>query len=51
LIGDAKRVRDPGAVTKRFAAEFEKLVLIALMEDWDERIAASDAACTLQHYL
>ncbi|HQV72793.1 MAG: wax ester/triacylglycerol synthase family O-acyltransferase [Dokdonella sp.] len=51
LIGDAKRVRDPSAVTQRFAAEFEKLMLIALMEDWDERIAAGDAASTLQRYL
>ncbi len=51
LIGDTKRVRDPGAVTKRFAAEFEKLVLIALMEDWDEGMAAGDAEATLRHYL
>jgi WS/DGAT/MGAT family acyltransferase len=51
LIGDAKRVRDPDAVTRRFAAEFEKLLLIALMEDWDEEIGAGDAAATLQHHL
>ncbi|WP_326527339.1 WS/DGAT domain-containing protein, partial [Dokdonella sp.] len=51
LIGDAKRVRDPDAVTTRFAREFEKLVLIALMEDWDSEINASCAAATLEHEL
>ncbi len=51
LIGDAKRVRDPDAVTRRFAAEFEKLLLIALMEDWEEGISAADAAATLDRQL
>jgi hypothetical protein len=51
LIGDAKRVRDPEAVTVRFAEEFEKLLLIALMEDWDEDIAAVDAEATLRHHI
>ena len=51
LIGDAKRVRDPDSVTARFAEEFEKLLLIALMEDWDEEIAAGGADATLKHYL
>ncbi len=51
FIGDAKRVRDPEAVVGRFAAEFEKLVLIALMEDWDGEIAAGDAAATLAHHV
>ncbi len=51
LIGDAKRVRDPEAVTQRFAGEFEKLVLIALMEDWDGCMAAGDAEATLRHYI
>ena len=51
LMGDAKRVRDPDAVAKRFAEEFEKLMLIALMEDWDEEIAASGAEATLQRNL
>lgn len=51
LIGDAKRVRDPDAVTQRFAAEFEKLLLIAMMEDWEQPIDASDAAASLQREL
>ncbi len=47
LIGDAKRISDPEAVTRRFAEEFEKLLLIALMEDWEEEIVAADAEATL----
>ena len=51
LIGDAKRVRDPDAVTRRFAEEFEKLLLIAMMEDWEADITAGDAKATLQRHL
>ena len=47
VIGDGKRVRDPDAIVQRFGAEFEKLLLIALMEDWDEEFDAPGAAATL----
>lgn len=47
VIGDHKRVKDPDAIVQRFGAEFEKLVLIALMEDWSEDFLAEDAAATL----
>jgi len=50
VVGDSKRVRDPDAIVQRFASEFEKLLLIALMEDWDEEIGAGDAAATLERY-
>lgn len=50
VIGDSKRVKDPDAIVQRFDAEFEKLMLIALMEDWDEEIGAGDAAATLGRY-
>jgi WS/DGAT/MGAT family acyltransferase len=50
VIGDSKRVRDPDAIVQRFAGEFEKLLLIALMEDWEEDIGAGDAAATLARY-
>ncbi|MFT3792979.1 MAG: wax ester/triacylglycerol synthase family O-acyltransferase [Rudaea sp.] len=50
LIADGKRVRDPDAIARRFAPEFEKLVLIALMEDWERDIAADDAQATLAHF-
>jgi len=50
VVGDSKRVRDPDAIVQRFASEFEKLLLIALMEDWDEEIGAGDAAATMERY-
>jgi len=50
VIGDHKRVRDPDAIVQRFDAEFEKLMLVALMEDWSEDFGAADAAATLGRY-
>jgi len=50
VIGDHKRVKDPDAIVQRFDAEFEKLMLIALMEDWSEDFGAADAAATLGRY-
>lgn len=51
VIGDRRCVRDPDAVVQRFGSEFEKLVLIALMEDWSEDFGAADAAATLARFL
>ena len=51
VIGDGLRVRDPDAIVRRFGREFEKLVLIALMEDWDDEFGAGDAAATLARLL
>jgi len=50
VIGDGLRVQDPDAIVRRFGDEFEKLVLIALMEDWDEAFDALAAAATLARY-
>ena len=50
LIADAKLVPDPGKVIGRFAAEFEKLVLATLMEDWDDDITSHGASITLGRY-
>ena len=50
VIGDGLRVRDPDAIVRRFGAEFEKLVLIALMEDWDDELDACGAAATLARF-
>jgi WS/DGAT/MGAT family acyltransferase len=50
LIADAKRVPDPEPIVQRFVAEFEKLALITLMEDWSGDIAAADAEATLTRY-
>jgi hypothetical protein len=35
---------------QRFAREFEKLMLIALMEAWDEEFDAPGVAATLARY-
>ncbi|HET9485734.1 MAG TPA: hypothetical protein VFO79_17355, partial [Xanthomonadales bacterium] len=50
LIVDGKLVPNPDAIIERFAPEFEKLLLIALMEDWEQPITAADAAATLAHH-
>ncbi|TXK64407.1 WS/DGAT/MGAT family O-acyltransferase [Alkalisalibacterium limincola] len=42
LIGDARLVPDPEAVIQRFRPEFEKLLFVALMADWDAKV---DADC------
>jgi WS/DGAT/MGAT family acyltransferase len=47
LISDAGLVPDPDAVIARFAGEFEKLVLIALMSDWSDGASPADAADVL----
>lgn len=39
LIADAKLIPDPDAVIQRFVPEFEKLLYIALMNDWGEPAA------------
>ncbi|RYZ71220.1 MAG: DUF1298 domain-containing protein, partial [Lysobacteraceae bacterium] len=35
LIADAKLVPDPDAVISRFVPEFEKLLYLSLMGNWD----------------
>ena len=35
LIADAKLIPDPDAVIRRFGPEFEKLLYLALMGNWD----------------
>ncbi len=40
LITDQKLVRDPEAIIKWFSDEFEKLLLLTMMEPWDERLDA-----------
>ncbi|WP_386065085.1 wax ester/triacylglycerol synthase family O-acyltransferase [Tahibacter sp. UC22_41] len=50
LIVDSKLVADPESVVKRFAGEFEKLVLATLMEDWDGDLSAGDVEATYRHF-
>lgn len=48
LITDAKSVPRPQAVINRFRAEFEKLLYITLMEDWEAPILPADAEDTMR---
>lgn len=50
LIADGKRVADPEHIVQRFRREFEKLVLMTLMEDWSDAITSWDADATMQRY-
>ena len=43
LIADAKLLPDPDAVIQRFAPEFEKLLYLSLMGDWDQRLDSAAA--------
>ena len=43
LIGDARLIPDPEAVIRRFGPEFEKLLYLALMGDWERSIDSVDA--------
>ncbi|HEY2344906.1 MAG TPA: wax ester/triacylglycerol synthase family O-acyltransferase [Xanthomonadaceae bacterium] len=43
LIGDGRLMPDPDAVIRRFEPEFEKLLYIAMMGDWEEQLRPWDA--------
>ena len=43
LIGDAKLIPDPDAVIRRFGPEFEKLLYLALMGNWDHEMDSVSA--------
>ena len=43
LIGDGRLMPDPDAVIKRFGPEFEKLLYLAMLGDWDDQLRAYDA--------
>lgn len=47
LIADARLIPDPDAVIRRFGAEFEKLLFLALMGNWDNALDASSAEALL----
>lgn len=48
LIADAKLVPDPDAVIRRFGPEFEKLLYLALMGNWDYTLDADAAESMLE---
>lgn len=43
LVADAGLIPDPDAVVRRFGPEFDKLLYLALMGDWDRPLDASAA--------
>jgi WS/DGAT/MGAT family acyltransferase len=43
LIADARLIPDPDAVIRRFGSEFEKLLYLALMGNWDVPLDAASA--------
>jgi len=43
LIGDARLMPDPDAVIRRFRPEFEKLLYVGLMADWDQCVSSDEA--------
>jgi len=43
LIADGRLMPDPDAVIRRFGPEFEKLLYLAMLSDWDEQVRAWDA--------
>jgi len=43
LIADGRLMPDPDAVIRRFGPEFEKLLYLAMLGDWDEPLRAWDA--------
>ncbi|RYI01659.1 MAG: DUF1298 domain-containing protein, partial [Acetobacteraceae bacterium] len=47
LITDARLVPDPDGVIRHFGEEFEKLLYLALMSNWAERLDAGGAAALL----
>lgn len=48
LIADAKLIPDPDAVIRRFGGEFEKLLYLAMMGNWDQCLDADGALAMLE---
>lgn len=47
LISDARLIPDPDSVIQRFRGEFDKLLYLSLMSDWDLRLDAASADALL----
>jgi diacylglycerol O-acyltransferase / wax synthase len=48
LIGDGRLVPDPDAVAQRFLPQFETLLYLALMGDWQHHLESTDAEAMLR---
>lgn len=51
LVADQKLVPDPHAIVDRVAAEFERLLMVALMEPWGERVDPEEFEARLNTWL
>ena len=47
LIADAKLIPDPDTVIQRFGSEFDKLLYLSLMSNWDKRLDGPSADALL----
>ena len=47
LIADAKLIPDPDAVIRRFGPEFDKMLYLALMGNWDNALDSVSAAALM----
>lgn len=47
LIADARLIPDPDAVIRRFGPEFDKLLYLALMSNWERELDSVDAEALL----
>jgi hypothetical protein len=47
LISDAKLIPDPDNVIQRFGSEFDKLLYLSLMSNWDARLDGPSADALL----
>src|SRR3546814_4258496 len=47
LIADARLIPDPDSVIRRFGGEFEKLLYLALMGNWDRALDPAGAEALL----
>ncbi len=43
LIADGRLMPDPDAVIRRFGPEFDKLLYLAMLSDWDDQVRSWDA--------
>ncbi|QIL20677.1 wax ester/triacylglycerol synthase family O-acyltransferase [Thermomonas sp. HDW16] len=48
IISDARLIPDPEGVIRRFGAEFDKLLYLAMMGNWDSPLDAAAAAALLE---
>ena len=48
LISDARLIPDPDGVIRRFGAEFDKLLYLAMMGNWDVPLDAAAATALLE---